>query len=748
MSLIKLIYTYTDEAPMLATYSLLPIIQAFTKTCGIEIEKKDISLAARILANFPESLSKTQRCKDDLAILKELVKKPDATIIKLPNISASIPQLKEAIAELKTQGYNIPDYPENIKTPKEKETKTRYDKILGSAVNPILRKGNSDRRVEKVVKAYAKKNPHLMGAWTKNSKSHVAHMTVNDFYGNEMSIVINNNTKAKIIFTDAAGCNTLLKKDFPLLKGEVVDASKMLVKTLRDFFAEQIEAAQKDDVLLSIHIKATMMKVSDPIIFGHLVSIYYQDVFNKYADIFSKLGINPNNGIGDVYAKINSLPEDQQTEIKKAIESVHKTRAKLAMVDADQGITNLHVPNGIIIDASMPMMIRSSGKMWDCHGNLHDTKAIIPDRSYAGVYQETIDFHKKHGCFNPMTMGSFANVGLMAEEAEEYGSHDKTFEIIEDGQVSVINQHGEILLSHKVKEGDIWRMCQTKDLVIQDWIQLAVSRAVISNTPLVFWLDKNRAHDAKIIAKVITYLKVLDREELDIQILSPIEATCFSLKVIKEGKDIISATGNVLRDYLTDLFPILELGTSAKMLSIVPLLAGGCLYETGAGGSAPKHVKQLISENHFRWDSLGEFLALAASLNDLANKKTTDPKIHVLGQCLDDANAKFLDKNKSPSPQVGELDNRGSHFYLAMYWAESLATQTKEIQLAEIFKPVFKALKDNEAKIMAEIKHSEGLAINIGGYYHPDVQKVEQVMRPSMTLNQIINKITQKSVTG
>lgn len=747
MSSTKLIYTHTDEAPMLATYSLLPIIEAFTKPCGIDVETKDISLAARILAHFPESLTTEQRHEDELAILGELAKTPNANIIKLPNISASIPQLQAAIAELQAQGYPIPDYPVDAKTAEEKETKARYAKVLGSAVNPVLREGNSDRRVAKAVKEYAKKHPHSMGAWDKGSKSHVAHMSGDDFYGSEVSTVVADDTKVKIVFTDKAGQSETLKSDFPLLKGEVIDASKMSVKALREFFAEQIDLAQKDDVLLSLHMKATMMKVSDPIIFGHAVSIYYQDVFNKYADVFAKLGVKPNNGIGDVYAKIKRLPESEQAAIKQDLENVYKTRVELAMVDSDKGITNLHVPNDVIIDASMPAMIRSSGKMWGRDGKLHDTKAMIPDRSYAGVYQETIDFCKKHGAFDPTTMGSVANVGLMAKKAEEYGSHDKTFEITADGKVSVIDANGNTLLSHEVEKGDIWRMCQTKDVAIEDWVKLAVSRARITNTPVVFWLDDKRAHDANLITKVKTYLKNHDTNGLEIHIMSPVDATRFSLKAIKAGKDVISATGNVLRDYLTDLFPILELGTSAKMLSIVPLLAGGGLYETGAGGSAPKHVQQLVAENHLRWDSLGEFLALAASLDDLANK-ANDGKVRVLADALDQANAKFLDNNKSPSRKVGELDNRGSHFYLAMYWAESLAKQTQDAQLAHIFKSVAQALKENEAKIVTELNDAQGVAVDIGGYYHPNAQKIEKAMRPSETLNQVINSLAKERVSA
>ena len=740
-----LIYTHTDEAPMLATYSLLPIIQAFTKPCGIEIETKDISLSARILAHFPEYLSPQQRCEDDLAMLGELAKTPNVNIIKLPNISASIPQLQFAIAELQGQGYCIPGYPVEAKTDEQKKIKSRYAKTLGSAVNPVLREGNSDRRVAKAVKEYAKKHPHSMGAWSKNSKSHVAHMTGDDFYGSEQSMVVAKDTNVKIVFTNKKGQNVTLKADFPILKGEVIDASKMSIKALNAFFEKEIQQAKNDDILLSLHLKSTMMKVSDPIIFGHAVSVFYKDVFAKYADVFSKIGVNPNNGIGDVYAKIQALSESEQEAIKKDLEVVYQTRAALAMVDSDKGITNLHVPNDVIIDASMPAMIRASGKMWGKDGQLHDTKAMIPDRSYAGVYQEAITFCRVHGAFDPTTMGSVANVGLMAKKAEEYGSHDKTFEINEDGQVAVIDDKGQTLLSHEVEKGDIWRMCQTKDIAIQDWVKLAVSRARISNTPVVFWLDKYRAHDTNLITKVNAYLKNHETSGLEIHIMSPVEATQFSLKAIKEGKDVISATGNVLRDYLTDLFPILELGTSAKMLSIVPLLAGGGLYETGAGGSAPKHVQQLVAENHLRWDSLGEFLALAASLDDLANK-TSDTKVRVLAECLDQANSIFLDKNKSPSRKVGELDNRGSHFYLALYWAENLAKQTKDRSLAEIFQPVAKRLKDNEAKIVTELNNMQGKGVDIGGYYHPCATKITQIMRPSMTLNHIVDALAKEGI--
>ncbi|WP_119343735.1 NADP-dependent isocitrate dehydrogenase [Facilibium subflavum] len=742
MSTTKLIYTHTDEAPMLATYSLLPIIEAFTKPAGIEVETKDISLAARILAQFPEYL--VQKQSDDLALLGELAKTPKANIIKLPNISASIPQLQNAIKELQEQGYRIPDYPVKPQNDKEKEIQSRYAKVLGSAVNPVLREGNSDRRVAKAVKEYAKKHPHSMGSWSADSQSHVAHMDEGDFYGSEQSVIVSRDCKVNIEFIADNGQKEVLKKDLALQKDEVIDASRMSAKALNAFFESQIIDATKQGVLLSLHLKATMMKVSDPIIFGHAVRIYYKAVFDKYADIFEKLGVNPNNGIGDVYAKIKDLPEAQKKAIENDIQAVYQTNASLAMVDSDKGITNLHVPNDVIIDASMPAAIRASGKMWGADNKLHDTKAMIPDRSYAGVYQETINFCKEHGAFDPTTMGSVANVGLMAKKAEEYGSHDKTFEITQNGQVQVVDNEGNVLLQHVVEKGDIWRMCQTKDVAICDWVKLAVTRARLTKSPTIFWLDDKRAHDRNLIQKVKAYLQDHDTSGLDIQILSPVDATRFSLKAIKEGKDVIAVTGNVLRDYLTDLFPILELGTSAKMLSIVPLLAGGGLYETGAGGSAPKHVQQLLKENHLRWDSLGEFLALAASLEDLANK-TGDKKIAILAKTLDQANSEFLNNNKSPSRKVGELDNRGSHFYLALYWAKALAEQDEDQQLKQKFSQVAKDLIDNEDKIVAELNKVQGKSVDVGGYFHPSADEIAKVMRPSMTLNHIIDAlISQK----
>ncbi|MBK2123881.1 NADP-dependent isocitrate dehydrogenase [Fangia hongkongensis] len=739
----KLIYTYTDEAPFLATYSLLPIIQAFTRSAGVEVTTKDISLAARILAHFPEYLTADQKQTDDLAELGELAKTPEANIIKLPNISASIPQLQAAIKELQDQGYAIPDYPSEATTEEQKEIKARYAKVLGSAVNPVLREGNSDRRVAKAVKEYAKKHPHSMGAWQKDSKSRVAHMSDNDFYANEKSVVVQDDTKVSIELTTKENKKQILKKDLALVKDEVIDASKMSAKALERFFEASMKEAEKEGVLLSLHLKATMMKVSDPIMFGHAVKVYYKPVFTKYAETFKKLGVNPNNGIGDVYAKIKSLPQSEQQEIETDLNQLYTAQAELAMVDSDKGITNLHVPNDVIIDASMPAAIRASGKMWGKDGKLHDTLAMIPDRSYAGVYQETINFCKEHGAFDPTTMGSVANVGLMAKKAEEYGSHDKTFEIEADGVINVVDSEGNTLISMEVEKGDIWRMCQTKDIAIRDWVKLAVHRARVTQTPVIFWLDSARAHDRNVINKVEKYLKDYDTQALDISIQSPVEAVKVSLKTIKQGKDIIAATGNVLRDYLTDLFPILELGTSAKMLSIVPLLAGGGLYETGAGGSAPKHVQQLVNENHLRWDSLGEFLALGASLEDLANK-TQNKSVEVLAKALDQANSKFLDMNKSPSRKVGELDNRGSHFYLALYWAEALAAQNDDLALKREFSAVADALKNNETLIVSELNNAQGRSVDIGGYYHPLAQKVAKAMRPSNTLNQIIDALAEE----
>ena len=732
-----IIYTKTDEAPALATYSLLPIVQAFAKTAGIDVIPKDISLAGRILANFPDNLTDEQKVDDALAELGELTQKPDANIIKLPNISASIPQLKAAIAELQAQGYNIPDYPENAESEADKAIQARYAKVLGSAVNPILREGNSDRRVAAAVKQYAKDNPHRMGDWSADSKSHVASMKEGDFYANEQSVVLDKVDDVKIQLTDKDGNITVLKTSTPVLEGEVIDATYMSAKALRDFYVAEIEDAKANDVLLSLHLKATMMKVSDPIMFGHAVSVYYKDVFDKHAEIFTALGIDANNGIGDVYSKIAKLDDAKRAEIEADIQAVYSQCPALAMVDSDKGITNLHVPSNVIVDASMPAAIRSSGMMWGPDGKLKDTKAMIPDRCYSGIYQATIDFCKQHGKFDPATMGSVANVGLMAKKAEEYGSHDKTFQIPADGTVNVINQAGETLMEHPVEAGDIWRMCQTKDEAIRDWVKLAVNRARISNTPAVFWLDPNRAHDRNLINKVEQYLKEHDTEGLDIQIMSPIEATKHTLARVKAGKDTISVTGTVLRDYLTDLFPILELGTSAKMLSIVPLLAGGGLFETGAGGSAPKHVQQFVAENHLRWDSLGEYLALAVSLEDLA-EKTGNAKIRVLANALNAANSQYLKNNKSPSRKAGELDNRGSSFYLTLYWAQALAEQQDDADLQKQFASLAKQLAENEDKIIEELNAVQGKPIELNAYYHADEALLSQLMRPSKTFNEIL----------
>ena len=735
-----IIYTHTDEAPALATYSLLPIIRSFTRPAGIQIETRDISLAGRILAQFPDYLKPEQQQSDDLSELGELAKTPQANIIKLPNISASIPQLTNAIKELQSQGYAIPDYPSDPKTDQEKDIKARYAKVLGSAVNPVLREGNSDRRVAQPVKDYAKKHPHSMGEWSKESKSHVAHMDANDFYGSEQSHVVKAPTSIRIEHHTADGAVTELKAPFALLAEEVIDASLMSAKALRAFFAEQVEDAKQQDVLLSLHLKATMMKVSDPIMFGHAVSVYYQDVFEKYADTFAELGIDPKNGIGDVYSKIQTLSDELQTQIKADIDAVYTKQPKLAMVDSDKGITNLHVPSDVIIDASMPAAIRSSGKMWGSDGKLHDMKAMIPDRCYAGIYQKTIEFCKQHGAFDPSKMGTVPNVGLMAQKAEEYGSHDKTFEIQAPGLVKVIDEQGQVLMEHKVESGDIWRMCQTKDIAIQDWVRLAVERARLTDTPAIFWLDKNRAHDNNLIAKVEQALEQYDTDGLDIRILAPEDAIEVTLQRAKDGLDTISVTGNVLRDYLTDLFPILELGTSAKMLSIVPLLAGGGLFETGAGGSAPKHVQQVMEENFLRWDSLGEFLALSVSIEHLANQ-TDDAKAKVLVSTLNQATSRFLDNDKSPGRKVGQLDNRGSHFYLSMYWAQALAEQTQDAELQAHFKPIAEQMTQNETKILDELKAAQGKPADLGGYYQPNEAKTNAVMRPSATLNQIIDGI-------
>ena len=736
----KIIYTLTDEAPALATYSLLPIVQKFTASAGVKLETRDISLAGRIIALFPDVLKEDQKIGDALAELGELAKTPEANIIKLPNISASIPQLTAAIKELQSKGFNLPDYPEEPSNEEEKAIKARYDKVKGSAVNPVLREGNSDRRAPASVKQYAKNNPHTMGEWSGDSKSHVASMSGGDFYGNEKSTTISGDTSAKIVHIDGKGHQNVLKSNLMLIEGEVIDATIMSKKALVSFLEEQVEDAKAKDVLLSVYLKATMMKVSDPILFGHVVSVYYKDVFEKHGEVFEKLGIDPNNGIGDVYNKIKSLPEADQKQIKADISEVYKHKPELAMVNSDKGITNLHVPSDIIIDASMPAAIRTSGQMWGPDGNLKDMKAIIPDRSYSGVYQETIDFCKKHGAFDPATMGSVPNVGLMAQKAEEYGSHDKTFEIEADGKIQVIDQSGNVLLEHAVEQGDVWRMCQVKDAPIQDWVKLAVSRARATGVPAVFWLDQNRAHDAELIKKVNTYLQDHDTSGLEIHIKSPVEATKFSLERIKEGLDTISVTGNVLRDYLTDLFPILELGTSAKMLSIVPLMNGGGLFETGAGGSAPKHVQQFVEEGHLRWDSLGEFLALAVSLEHLGNSTNND-RARLLGKTLDQATGKFLENRKSPSRKVNELDNRGSHYYLATYWAEALANQNDDEELKNIFTEVKNEMMQHEKVIINELNEAQGAPVNIGGYYKPDENMISAAMRPSATLNNIINSI-------
>lgn len=736
----KILYTKVDEAPALATYSFLPIVKAFTKAAGVSVEMRDISLAGRIIATFPEHLTAQQKQSDDLAELGELAKAPEANIIKLPNISASIPQLKAAIKELQSQGYKLPDYPEDPKTDAEKEIKTRYDKIKGSAVNPVLREGNSDRRAPLSVKQHTRKHPHKMGAWSPDSKTHVAHMNRGDFYSNEKSVTLTEATDARIEFVGQDGKTTVLKPKLALQAGEVIDATFMSRRALREFLEAQIEDAKKQGVLFSIHLKATMMKVSDPKIFGHAVSVFFKDVFDKHAAVFQELGVDPDNGLGDLYAKIKALPDDQRAAIEADIQAVYKRRPALAMVNSDKGITNLHVPSDVIIDASMPPVIRDSGKMWGPDGKLHDTKAVIPDSSYAPVYHEVVEFCKKNGAFDPRTMGSVPNVGLMAQAAEEYGSHDKTFKAPGNGTIRVVTASGQTLLEHKVEEGDIWRMCQVKDVPIQDWVKLAVDRAKATGAPAVFWLDKNRAHDAELLKKVNRYLPNHDTKGLDIRIMSPAEAMRFSLERMKEGKDTISVTGNVLRDYLTDLFPILEIGTSAKTLSIVPLLNGGGLFETGAGGSAPKHVQQFHEEGYLRWDSLGEFLALAASLEHLS-KASNNPSAKILADTLDRANAKFLESNKSPARKVGEIDNRGSHFYLALYWAQALAEQTEDKNLQARFAKVAKQLAENEAKITAELLGAQGKPVDMGGYYHPDQEKTTKAMRPSPTLNAIVDAI-------
>lgn len=730
----KILYTLTDEAPFLATQSFLPIVAAFTKTAGIAVETRDISLAGRILSQFGDMLDASQRVNDDLAELGELATTPDANIIKLPNISASVPQLKAAIRELQARGYALPNYPDEPKDAREQDIKARYDRVKGSAVNPVLREGNSDRRAPLSVKQYARKHPHRMGAWSKDSKTHVAHMDAGDFYGSEKSATIDKAGVLRIEFTAADGTVQVLKEKVKVQAGEIVDAATMHVKALSRFVDAQIEDAKAKGVLFSLHLKATMMKVSDPIMFGVVVERFYRDVLARHEDALVQAGFDPNNGIGDLYARLPSLPEDLRAMIEADIAKEYASRPGIAMVNSDKGVTNLHVPSDVIVDASMPAMIRDSGCMWNAKGELQDTKAVIPDRCYAGIYQAVIDDCRANGAFDPATMGSVPNVGLMAQKAEEYGSHDKTFQLEHDGVVRVVDEAGKIVLEHTVEAGDIWRMCQTKDAPIRDWVKLAVSRARLSNTPAVFWLDKERAHDAQVLKKVDEYLKEHDTSGLDIRVLSPVDAMQHSLVRIRRGEDTISCTGNVLRDYLTDLFPIMELGTSAKMLSIVPLMAGGGLFETGAGGSAPKHVQQFVAEDYLRWDSLGEFLALAASLEHLANRYD-NVKAQVLADALDAANAKFLDENKSPGRKLGTLDNRGSHFYLAMYWAQALAAQDQDAALKATFAPIAKALAGNEAKIIEELNAVQGKAVEIGGYYKPDMAKLETAMRPSATLN-------------
>ncbi|MCC8392785.1 NADP-dependent isocitrate dehydrogenase [Paraburkholderia sp. MMS20-SJTR3] len=736
----KIIYTLTDEAPALATYSLLPIVKAFTRSSDVLVETRDISLAGRIIAAFPDYLSAEQKASDDLAELGGLTTRPEANIIKLPNISASVPQLKAAIAELRDQGYKLPSYPDVATTDAEKDVKARYDKIKGSAVNPVLREGNSDRRAPLSVKNYARKHPHKMGAWSADSKSHVSHMDGGDFYGSEKSALVAQAGSVKIELTAADGTTTVLKAKTPVQAGEIIDASVLSKNALRSFIEAQIADAKNNGVLFSVHLKATMMKVSDPIIFGHVVSVFYKDVLTKHADALAKVGFNPNNGIGDLYARLKDLPADTAAAIEADIKAQYEQRPPLAMVNSDKGITSLHVPSDVIVDASMPAMIRESGKMWGADGALHDAKAVIPDRCYAGVYQAVIEDCKQHGAFDPVTMGTVPNVGLMAQAAEEYGSHDKTFQIAANGVVRVTDEAGTVLLEQAVEEGDIFRMCQTKDAPIRDWVKLAVNRARATGTPAVFWLDAARAHDAQIIKKVEQYLLDHDTNGLDIRVMTPVEAAKFSVERIRAGKDTISVTGNVLRDYLTDLFPIMELGTSAKMLSIVPLMAGGGMFETGAGGSAPKHVQQLVEEGFLRWDSLGEFLALAASLEHLANTYH-NPKAQVLAKTLDQATGKFLDNDKSPARKVGGIDNRGSHFYLAMYWAEALAAQTDDAALQAQFAGVAKAMADNEAKIVAELGAAQGKPVDIGGYYRPNVELTGKAMRPSATLNAIVDSL-------
>ncbi len=736
----KILYTLTDEAPFLATASLLPIVEAYTATAGIAVETRDISLSGRILALFPDYLKDEQKQADDLAELGQLATTPDANIIKLPNISASVPQLKAAIKELQDQGYALPNYPDAPTDDVSRDIKARYDKVKGSAVNPVLREGNSDRRAPLSVKNYARKHPHRMGAWAPDSKSHVAHMAAGDFYGSEKSATLVNAGSLKITFHGNDGSTAVLKEKTAVKAGEIVDAAVMSRKALAAFIGEQIADAKAQGVLFSLHLKATMMKVSDPIMFGVAVNEFYKDVLAKHADVLKQAGFDANNGIGDLAARLPSLPEATRAAIEADLAAEYAQRPGVAMVNSDKGITNLHVPSDVIVDASMPAMIRDSGKMWNAEGKLQDTKAVIPDRCYAGVYQAVIDDCKAHGAFDPATMGSVPNVGLMAQKAEEYGSHDKTFQIAADGVVKVTDDAGNLVFEHTVEAGDIWRMCQTKDAPIQDWVKLAVNRARLSSTPAVFWLDEKRAHDAQVIAKVNTYLKDHDTAGLDIRILAPVEATTFSLERIRKGEDTISVTGNVLRDYLTDLFPIMELGTSAKMLSIVPLMAGGGLFETGAGGSAPKHVQQFVEEDYLRWDSLGEFLALAASLEHLG-ERYNNADAAVLAKTLDQANGQFLDNDKSPSRKLGGIDNRGSHFYIALYWAQALAAQDEDAKLKAKFAPLAKALTDNEQAIVAELAAVQGKAVDIGGYYRPDLAKVSKAMRPSATFNAALDAL-------
>ena len=743
----KIIYTKTDEAPALATYSFLPIVKAFTKPIGVAIETKDISLAHRILAVFPDFLPSERQVPNTLQELGVLGQQPEANVIKLPNISASIPQLKAAIKELQQLGYTIPNYPENPETEEEKEIQNRYNQVKGSAVNPVLREGNSDRRAPRAVKNYAKKNPHSMGAWKSDSKTHVASMKGGDFFNNEKSITLKKGGNLKIEFINNQGKTTVLKENTPVLEGEIIDATVLNCKALNSFLEEQINDAKEKDLLFSLHMKATMMKVSDPIIFGHAVKAFFKTVFDKHETILTNLGVDPNNGFGDLLNKIKGLPTDEKSAIEADIEACFKNGPALAMVNSDKGITNLHVPSDVIIDASMPAMIRTSGQMWNAKGKLQDTKAVIPDSSYSGIYQATIDFCKKHGAFDPSTMGTVPNIGLMAQKAEEYGSHDKTFEMKDSGSVCVVDESNNILLKHNVEKGDIWRMCQVKDAPVQDWIKLAVKRARATHTPAVFWLDKNRAHDAQLIQKINTYLPTHDTSGLEIHIMSPTDATLFTLERIKDGLDTISVTGNVLRDYLTDLFPILEVGTSAKMLSIVPLMNGGGLFETGAGGSAPKHVQQFIEEGHLRWDSLGEFLALAVSLEHLA-EQFNNPKALILAEALEDATDTFLDNKKSPSRKVGELDNRGSHFYLALYWAQALASQDKDEAIRDLFLKVVKELEKKETVIIDELNKAQGNSVDIGGYYIPDNSLTTTAMRPSNTFNKIIKNLSIASSTS